>query len=328
MPGSGAPSDLAPRLVAAGRILNRFTKDTASIDSELTFALAVFFMSAGSLLAAVTALGIATSGTLLLVLLPVAYLYYKIQQYFRKSTIEIQRMESLSRSPVFASFSETLSGLRCACGAAGPTVHPREPGGSALQNLCVVLTPSAALDSTIRAFRQQDRFVTRISALMDTNNAVLWIQSLMMSWITLRLQMIGSVITFAVVAIATAFPDLTTVRARGCEPSRSDSPNASRCRLRASRQASLAAVAITESLNITHIMREIVNAFAFAESKMNAVERVAHYSHSLEQEPKQELKPAEPWPAEVRVEPSRDVDGRSGVATAPRRIDSLASRCD
>ena len=51
----------------------------------------------------------ATKGIFLAVLFPLAILYYRAQKFFRKSSTEIQRLESISKSPIYANFSETLN---------------------------------------------------------------------------------------------------------------------------------------------------------------------------------------------------------------------------
>ena len=47
----------------------------------------------------------------LLCALPVLGLYWWLQHFYRCSSRELQRLESLSRAPVFSHFSDTLPGL-------------------------------------------------------------------------------------------------------------------------------------------------------------------------------------------------------------------------
>ena len=93
-----------------GRILSRFSKDLYSIDLELTEYLD-FFLSMG-----VTV--VVSLGTIIFVtpwfgiaVIPLAFVYIKVLNYFRDVARETKRIESVSRSPVFAHFSETLGGL-------------------------------------------------------------------------------------------------------------------------------------------------------------------------------------------------------------------------
>lgn len=45
------------------------------------------------------------------VLIPLGIIYYFLQRYFRRTCIELQRLDAISRSPVYANFSETMNGL-------------------------------------------------------------------------------------------------------------------------------------------------------------------------------------------------------------------------
>ena len=44
-------------------------------------------------------------------MVPLLWVYYRIMFFYRASSRELKRMEALSRSPVYATFSETLLGL-------------------------------------------------------------------------------------------------------------------------------------------------------------------------------------------------------------------------
>jgi ABC-type multidrug transport system fused ATPase/permease subunit len=112
------PPDTTP----LGRIVNRFSGDLTTVDTAvagvfsgtlLMFAQTVFNL--GNIIAIFYYMAIP--------LVPLAIAYYKIQDFFRKSSVELQRLTSISKSPVLATFGEVLSGLatirayqvRCAC---------------------------------------------------------------------------------------------------------------------------------------------------------------------------------------------------------------------
>ncbi|CAL5361622.1 unnamed protein product [Camellia sinensis] len=90
----------------SGRILNRFSSDLYTIDDALPFIL-------NSLLAKfVGLLGIAivlsyVQVMFLLLLLPFWYIYSKLQ---KSTSRELRRLDGVSRSPIYASFTETLDG--------------------------------------------------------------------------------------------------------------------------------------------------------------------------------------------------------------------------
>ena len=97
-----------------GRILNRFSKDTTVVDQILIMLCMWAAVLASSLIASLSAVAVATRGTFLVLLLPIVFVYLLILRYIRPTSVSIKRLESVTRSPIFASFSETLNGLRCA----------------------------------------------------------------------------------------------------------------------------------------------------------------------------------------------------------------------
>jgi ABC-type multidrug transport system fused ATPase/permease subunit len=94
------------------------------------------------------------------------------QVYFRKSSTEIQRIESISRSPIFANFSQTLAGI-----------------------------------STIRAHQDEERFIKQLEMNTDGNSVAQIVLQLAFQWLSLRLDFIGSFTSFFIVALALLAPD-------------------------------------------------------------------------------------------------------------------------
>lgn len=47
----------------------------------------------------------------LVAIVPAFVLYFFMQVFYRKTSIEVQRIESVSRSPIFSHFTETLGGV-------------------------------------------------------------------------------------------------------------------------------------------------------------------------------------------------------------------------
>lgn len=93
-----------------GRILNRFSKDVGSMDEQLP---AAFVVSIEYLLFSFTAVLIPTITNiwLLFVLIPTLVGFVLFARYYLKTSRELKRLESIYRSPVFAHFSETMTGL-------------------------------------------------------------------------------------------------------------------------------------------------------------------------------------------------------------------------
>lgn len=84
-----------------------------SIDYMVGRMLSALVGAAAGLVGSVVGMVVATKATALLFLLPVLILYYFVAQYIRRAAVEVQRIASVSKSPVYTSFSETLQGLSC-----------------------------------------------------------------------------------------------------------------------------------------------------------------------------------------------------------------------
>lgn len=94
-----------------GRILNRFSKDTDAVDillppvmeNELSMLLNVV---------GVYVLICVYLPWFIIAVIPIFAAYLIVQFYYQRSSRELQRIESVQRSPIFAHFSESLIGVR------------------------------------------------------------------------------------------------------------------------------------------------------------------------------------------------------------------------
>lgn len=93
-----------------GRILQRFSRDVEAVDIELQWcfenSIKAFLQVFVNLI-----LIIMVVPMVLLVLAPISWIYYKIQKNYRASAREVKRLDSLSRSPRYAHFKESVNGL-------------------------------------------------------------------------------------------------------------------------------------------------------------------------------------------------------------------------
>ncbi|XP_064395751.1 ATP-binding cassette sub-family C member 10-like [Halichondria panicea] len=149
-----------------GRIINRFSSDLYAIDDSLPFILnillAQFFAILGTL--AVTCYGLPWFA---LLLLPLGLLYYHIQKYYRRTSRELKRLSTVTLSPVYAHFSESLSGL-----------------------------------TTIRALRASGRFAEENTTRLDLNQRANYSSFAVAQWLGIRLQMLGVAMVTGVALIA------------------------------------------------------------------------------------------------------------------------------
>lgn len=93
----------------SGRILNRFSKDIYVIDEVLAptilMLLNSFFTSISTIMVIV-----ASTPLFMVVVLPLAVLYGFVQRFYVATSRQLKRLESISRSPIFSHFSETVTG--------------------------------------------------------------------------------------------------------------------------------------------------------------------------------------------------------------------------
>jgi ABC-type multidrug transport system fused ATPase/permease subunit len=141
-----------------GRIISRCSKDLSQVDNQLNQFISFFLTTT---LAVVSTLAVISFSTpfFLGAIPPLAIIYYLVLQRFRPVTREMKRLEAISRSPIYAGFSETLGGL-----------------------------------STIRAFGEAKTFNDRNSAKVDLNINNWAIMRTADRWLGLRLEFIGSMV--------------------------------------------------------------------------------------------------------------------------------------
>lgn len=150
-----------------GRVLNRFAADMDKLDMELTQTVSQGVSTVFSVLGALGAIVAATKGTFLIALIPLGYTYNVVQKWFRKTSTELQRVTSVANSPIFADFSQTLSGT-----------------------------------STIRAYGVQQDFFTKCKSSFDNMNASYVLVQLTGYWLALRLDIMGGLISMFVGLVA------------------------------------------------------------------------------------------------------------------------------
>lgn len=93
-----------------GRILNRFSSDLDRLDSLLP---TTFFQFTQNVFILLGVIGVCISGSYIMIALfvPIGFLFFAVQRYFRNSQRELKRIENTTRSPIFSLFAETLQGL-------------------------------------------------------------------------------------------------------------------------------------------------------------------------------------------------------------------------
>nr|XP_009932675.1 PREDICTED: multidrug resistance-associated protein 7 [Opisthocomus hoazin] len=145
---------------------SRFSSDLYCVDDSLPFILNIFLANMYGLLGMLVIItyGLPWIG---LILLPLAALYFSIQRYYRRTSRELKRLYSVTLSPIYTHFSETLSGL-----------------------------------SSIRAMRATQRFELENQLRLEENQRCLFGSNTAVQWLDIRLQMIGVAVVTAIAGIA------------------------------------------------------------------------------------------------------------------------------
>ncbi|CAP34350.2 Protein CBR-MRP-3 [Caenorhabditis briggsae] len=143
-----------------GRIINRLAKDMEVVDLRLSSSfrfLVISFMNMMQTVIIVTY----TTPLFIVIIIPVYIIYYFVLKYSIKSTRQLQRIASLTRSPIFSNFSETLQGI-----------------------------------STVRAFQWNDEFIRRNDMHLNTHVRCNYYSQMSNRWLAIRLELLGNIVIF------------------------------------------------------------------------------------------------------------------------------------
>ncbi|XP_036912753.1 ATP-binding cassette sub-family C member 3 isoform X4 [Sturnira hondurensis] len=93
----------------SGRILNRFSKDVHVIDGVLRPTILMVLSSFSTCICTLVIIVISTP-LFTVVILPLAAFYIFMQRFYVATSRQLKRLESVSRSPIYSHFSETVTG--------------------------------------------------------------------------------------------------------------------------------------------------------------------------------------------------------------------------
>ncbi|XP_014250192.1 multidrug resistance-associated protein 1-like [Cimex lectularius] len=143
-----------------GRIVNRFAKDIDIVDNALPPIIRGFIYTFFGVISTLIVIS-ASTPIFITVIIPVGLLYYFIQKFFIATSRQLKRLESVTRSPIYSHFGETVNG-----------------------------------SSSIRAYNVQQRFVKESEEKVDFNQIAAFPGIIANRWLAVRLEFIGNVIIF------------------------------------------------------------------------------------------------------------------------------------
>jgi ATP-binding cassette subfamily C (CFTR/MRP) protein 1 len=94
-------------------------------------------------------------------IVPLLAIYYAMQQVYRQTSRELKRLDSISRSPLYAHYGESMNGI-----------------------------------STIRAYKKTDEFIKVCAERLDNTVAPNFVLLSSQRWLSFRLEILGSFIVF------------------------------------------------------------------------------------------------------------------------------------
>lgn len=142
-----------------GRILQRFSRDIESVDIHLQWTFDNTIHSLFNVLSAFVLIVVALPVSLF-VLTPVFFVYYSIQNRYRRVACEVKRLDSTARSPRYAHFKETLQGL-----------------------------------TVIRSFNSQQWFMREFLQKLNFSTEMFYTHYMVNRWFSSRLPLIGATIS-------------------------------------------------------------------------------------------------------------------------------------
>jgi len=200
----------------------RFSRDVDTLDNILWSTLYESLITVVTLIGTM-ALVVIVFPWLILAIVPLLGAYYALSVYYRSTSREIKRLDSNLRSHLYAYFSESLTGL-----------------------------------GTLKAYGVVDKAIVKNENMIDYSNAPYYMFQMGSRWITLRVNVLGAILTFATVVLIVS--------------------------TRQSINPAAAGLVLSYLARISGDLNWGVQRLSMLENNMNSAERLAHYIDNLEQE--------------------------------------------
>ncbi|NXH26520.1 MRP2 protein, partial [Myiagra hebetior] len=143
-----------------GRIVNRFAKDIFTVDETIPTSFRSWLSCFMAIIATLIMICLATP-FFAVVIIPLSVFYYFVLRFYVSTSRQLRRLDSVTRSPIYSHFGETVSGL-----------------------------------SVIRAYGHQERFLKQNETTMDINQKSVYSWIISNRWLAIRLEFVGSLVVF------------------------------------------------------------------------------------------------------------------------------------
>eukprot|EP00475_Leptophrys_vorax_P037463 TRINITY_DN6464_c0_g1_i6.p1 TRINITY_DN6464_c0_g1~~TRINITY_DN6464_c0_g1_i6.p1 ORF type:complete len:900 (-),score=203.33 TRINITY_DN6464_c0_g1_i6:101-2800(-) len=209
-----------------GRVLNRFSADTFSIDDQFPFMSNILWAMAIQLIGTCVVI-VTTEWYFFIMLIPLLLSYIDTQKIYRIASRELKRLDTVTSSPIYSKFSETLDGM-----------------------------------ISIRAFRQEERFMAENDALLQVNQEVQFVVNGSQRWLDVKLSFIS-------IAVATGLSLLSVLRHQ----------------IIGNANAALVGLSLAYAFPMTSLLKGLIWSYSETEKQLVSCERVFEYTE-LESERK------------------------------------------
>ncbi|KAF6818092.1 ABC metal ion transporter [Colletotrichum musicola] len=228
-----------------GRILNRFSSDIYRVDEVLARTFNMLFVNAARSAFTLAVISVALPPFVSFII-PIGFTYYWIQRYYLRTSRELKRLDSVTKSPIYAHFQETLGGI-----------------------------------STIRAYRQQQRFELENEWRVDANLKAYFPSISANRWLAVRLEFIGALVILAAAGLAVVLL-ASDVKVK----------------------SGFLGLAMSYALQITTSLNWIVRQTVEVETNIVSVERVLEYARLPSEAPEimKNNRPPVAWPSKGALE--------------------------
>ncbi|XP_063818327.1 ATP-binding cassette sub-family C member 2 [Pseudophryne corroboree] len=143
-----------------GRIVNRFAKDIFTVDETIPMSFRSWLNCVLGVISTLFLICLATP-IFAAVIVPLTIFYYFVQRFYVNTSRQLRRLDSVTRSPIYSHFGETVSGL-----------------------------------SVIRAYRHQQRFLQHNEDTIDINQKSVYSWIVSNRWLAIRLEFVGNLTVF------------------------------------------------------------------------------------------------------------------------------------
>ncbi|MCI4394913.1 hypothetical protein PGIGA_G00174300 [Pangasianodon gigas] len=144
----------------SGRVVNRFAKDMLTLDEMIPMSFRSWILCLFGVLGTLFVICLATP-LFTAVMVPLGVVYYFVQRFYVATSRQLRRLDSVSRSPIYSHFGETVAGL-----------------------------------SVIRAYRHQERFLEHNKVTIDNNLKSIYPWIVSNRWLAIRLEFLGNLVVF------------------------------------------------------------------------------------------------------------------------------------